>query len=68
MEELDALLQPLSVDQLILLLTATERERMRLGGDTDHKRKVFLVARELVRRKVNPLPFLAAALTLDVPE
>lgn len=66
MEELDALLQPLSTDRLILLMSAILREGVRLGGDADHKGMALLVARELTRRQVDPLPFLAAALMLDV--
>jgi hypothetical protein len=68
MDELDALLQPLPTDRLILLMTAILREGIRLGGDADHKGMAFLVARELARRQVDPVPFLAAALMLDVPE
>ena len=67
MEELDALLQPLPTDRLILLMTAFLRESMRQGGDDDHKTCALMLARELARRQVDPLPFLVAAKMLDEP-
>ena len=68
MDELDALLQPLSVDQLILMMTATLRESIRLGDEEGYKTCSLMLARELARRQVDPLPFLVAAKLLDVPE
>jgi hypothetical protein len=67
MEELDALLQPLPTDRLILLMTAFLRESIRQGGAEDHKTCALMLARELAQRKVDPLPFLVAARMLDVP-
>jgi hypothetical protein len=68
MDELNALLQPLSVDQLILMMIATLRESMRLGDEEGYKTCALMLARELARRKVDPMPFLVAAKLLDVPE
>jgi hypothetical protein len=68
MDDIDAMLQPLSVDQLILMMTSTLRESMRLGDEEGYKTCALFLARELARRKVDPLPFLAAAKMLDVPE
>jgi hypothetical protein len=67
MEEVDALLQPLSTDRLILLMTAFLRESIRQDGAEDHKTCALMLARELARRQVDPLPFLAAVIRLDVP-
>jgi hypothetical protein len=68
MDELDAMLQPLSVDELILMMTATLRESVRLGGDAEHRDLALILGRELIHRKIDPLPFMAAVLLLDVPE
>jgi len=68
MDDIDAMLQPMPTDRLILLMTALVRESMRLGDDDEHKTCALMLARELIRRKVDPLPFLAAAKMLDVPE
>jgi hypothetical protein len=67
MEELDALLQPLSTDRLILLMTAFLRESIRQGGAEDQKTCALMLARELAGRQVDPMPFLIAAKMLDVP-
>lgn len=45
----------------------TLRESIRLGNDDGYKTCALMLARELARRKVDPLPFLAAAKMLDVP-
>jgi hypothetical protein len=67
MEELDALLQPLPTDRLILLMTAFLRESIRLGDEEGYKTCALMLARELARRQVDPMPFLVAAKMLDEP-
>jgi hypothetical protein len=66
-DDIEAMLQPLSVDQLILMMTSTLRESIRLGDEEGYKTCALMLARELIRRKVDQLPFLVAASMFDVP-
>lgn len=68
MDEFEELMQSLSNDRLILLMTAILRESVRLGGDVEHRTIALLLGREMIRRKIDPFPFLSAVLLLDAPE
>jgi hypothetical protein len=50
------------------MMTSTLRESLRLGDEEGYKTCALMLARELARRQVDPLPFLVAAKLLDVPE
>lgn len=67
MDDLDALLEPLTTDRLILLLTGVLRQSVR-NADVDDPRVALYLARELIRRGHDPLPLLVSAMTLQVPE
>jgi hypothetical protein len=56
MDQFEVLMQQLSNDRLILLMTATLCESIRLGDEEGYKTCSLMLARELARRQVDPLP------------